>query len=124
MIIKNTMNKEKVISNIAVIVLSVVLAAWLPVSGYIIRNYYPDYLYGIHIFTAAAIILSVIVGLIKSKLKWIFCILPAAVILALGMIENDIDSITFSPFLALGSSAIVSIVTLIKYAVKKWLKYD
>ena len=118
------MNKEKVISNTAVIVLSVVLAAWLPVSGYIIENYYPDYLYGIHIFTAAAIILSVTVGLIKSKLKWIFCILPAAIILALGMIENDIDSITFSSFLALGSSTIVGIFTLIKYAVKKWLKYD
>jgi hypothetical protein len=118
------MNKEKVISNTAVIVLSVVLAAWLPVSGYIIENYYSEYLYGVHIFIAAAIVLSVIVGLINSKLKWFFCVFPAAVILVLGLIENDIDSISFSPFLALGSSAIVSIVTLIKYAVKKWLKYD
>ena len=116
------MKRKNYVSNISIIVITAIMTVFPLALGVVIERFFPD-TDGVIFVIATAVILSIIVGLIKCRFKWIFCVIPPAFMLIYGLIKNDIASTTLSPAFLAGMSAIVGAVTLIKKADKKRNKY-
>ena len=110
--------KKTTISNISIIVITLIMTFFPLALGAVIDKFYPE-TDGVIFVIAAAVILSVIVGLITCKFKWVFCVIPPAFMLIYGLIANDMPAITLSPIFLAGMSVIVGAVTLIKKSVRK-----
>ncbi|MCR5523382.1 MAG: hypothetical protein K6F64_07070 [Clostridia bacterium] len=106
------------VSNISIIVITAIMTVFPLALGAIIDRFFPD-TDGVIFVIASAVILSIIVGLIKCRFKWIFCVIPPTFMLIYGLIKNDIAATTLSPVFLAGMSAIVGAVTLIKKSVRK-----
>ena len=109
------------VSNISIIVITAIMTVFPLALGVVIERFFPD-TDGVVFIIAAAVILSITVGSIKCRFKWIFCVIPPAFMLIYGLIKNDMASITLSPVFLAGTSAIVAAVSLIKKAVKNRAK--
>lgn len=109
------------VSNISIIVITIIMTFFPLALGAVIDKFYSE-TDGVIFVIAAAVILSVIVGLITCRFKWIFCVIPPAFMLIYGLIKNDMASITLSPVFLAGTSAIVVAVSLIRKAVKNRAK--
>lgn len=105
-------------SSVSLIVITTIMTVFPLAVGAVIDKFYPE-TDGVIFVIAAAVILSVIVGLIKCRFKWIFCVIPPTFMLIYGLITNDMAAITLSPVFLAGMVAIVGAVTLIKKSVKK-----
>ena len=112
------MKSKNYVSNISIIVITIVITVFPLALGAVIDKFYPE-TDGVIFVIAAAVILSVIVGLITCKSKWVFCVIPPAFMMIYGLITNDIAATTLSPVFLAGMSAIVGAVTLIKKSVRK-----
>jgi hypothetical protein len=112
------MKSKNYVSNISIIVITAIMTVFPLALGVVIERFFPD-TDGVVFIIAAAVILSVIVGLIKCRFKWIFCVIPPTFMLIYGLITNDMPAITLSPVFLAGMSAIVGAVTLIMKSVRK-----
>ncbi len=112
------MKSKNYVSNISIIVITIVITVFPLALGAVIDKFYPD-TDGVIFVITAAVILSVIVGLITCRFKWVFCVIPPTFMLIYGLITNDMPAITLSPVFFAGMSAIVGAVTLIKKSVRK-----
>ena len=112
------MKSKNYVSNISIIVITIIMTFFPLALGAVIDKFYPE-TDGVIFVITSAVILSVIVGLITCRFKWIFCVIPPAFMLIYGLIKNDIASTTLSPAFFAGTAAIVGAVTLIKKAVRK-----
>jgi len=116
------MKSKNYVSNISIIVITAIMTVFPLALGVVVERFFPD-TDGVIFVIATAVILSIIVGLIKCRFKWIFCVIPPTFMLIYGLIKNDIASTTLSPVFFAGTAAIVGAVTLIKKADKKRNKY-
>lgn len=112
------MKSKNYVSNISIIVITAIMTVFPLALGAIIDRFFPD-TDGVIFVIAAAVILSIIVGLITCRFKWVFCVIPPAFMLIYGLITNDMPAITLSPVFLAGMSAIVGAVTLIMKSVRK-----
>lgn len=112
------MKSKNYVLNISIIVITIIMTVFPLALGAIIDSFFPD-TDGVIFVIAAAVILSIIVGLIKCRFKWVFCVIPPAFMLIYGLIKNDVASTTLSPAFFAGTAAIVGAVTMIKKSVRK-----